>query len=31
VADAKHAPMRVPLIPGTPTSELNGSVRNGDY
>jgi outer membrane protein TolC len=31
VADAKHPPMRVPLIPGTPSSELNGSVRNGEY
>jgi outer membrane protein TolC len=31
VADAKHAPTRVPLIPGTPSAEMNGGVRNGDY
>ena len=31
VADAKHEPLRIPLIPGTPTSELNGAVQNGDY
>ncbi len=31
VADAQHPGTRVPLIPGTPSTELNGGVRNGDY
>jgi len=32
VADAMHSqPVKVPLIPGTPTSELEKGVRNGDY
>ena len=32
VADAKHSePVRIPLIPGTPSSELNGGTRTGDY
>lgn len=32
VADALHAaPTRVPLIPGTPSAELNRGTRNGDF
>lgn len=31
VADAQHPETRVPLIPGTPSAELNGGVKNGDY
>jgi outer membrane protein len=31
VADAQHPDTRVPLIPGTPSAELNGGVKNGDY
>jgi outer membrane protein len=31
VADAQHPDSRIPLIPGTPSSELNGGLRNGDY
>ena len=31
VADAMHPPTRIPLIPGTPSAELNRGTRNGDY
>ncbi len=32
VADAMHSqPVRVPLIPGTPSAELNRGVRDGNY
>ncbi|HUJ40364.1 MAG TPA: TolC family protein [Candidatus Acidoferrales bacterium] len=31
VADAAHPDVRVPLIPGTPTSELSSGTRTGDY
>jgi outer membrane protein TolC len=32
VADAMHPdPVQVPLIPGTPSSELNRGTRNGNY
>jgi len=31
VADAQHGPTRIPLIPGTPSAELSGGVKNGEY
>jgi len=31
VADAQHPDVRIPLIPGTPSGEMNGGQRNGDY
>ena len=31
VTDAQHPDVRVPLIPGTPSAELNRGLRQGDY
>jgi len=31
VTEAQHPDVRVPLIPGTPSAELNRGLRQGDY